>query len=306
MRCIVTGGAGFIGSNLVDKLIDDGHEVIIFDNYSTGKKENVNPKAKFFLVDISHQPSFEHKTMKDIMSGVDVVFHLAAKARVQPSIENPIEYHNTNVNGTLNMLDACRRYGVKRFIFSSSSSVYGDVEQLPTPEEHELNPMSPYALHKLQGEQYCKLFSELYDLETVCLRYFNVYGERQNTEGAYCLVMGIFAGQLLKGEPMTINGDGENRRDFTYVGDVVDANIRCMDYPLELNGDVFNIGNGDNRSVNQIANLLSEDGDRINREPVIEPKETLANNSKAKKMLGWKPTNKIEDWIIDYKEEMGL
>ena len=166
--------------------------------------------------------------------------------------------------------------------------------------------MSPYALHKLQGEQYCKLFSELYDLETVCLRYFNVYGERQNTEGAYCLVMGIFAGQLLKGEPMTINGDGENRRDFTYVGDVVDANIRCMDYPLELNGEVFNIGNGDNRSVNQIANLLSRDGDRINREPVIEPKETLANNSKAKKMLGWKPTNKIEDWIVKYKEEIGL
>ena len=306
MRCLVTGGAGFIGSNLVDKLIDDGHEVIIFDNYSTGKKENVNPKAKFFLVDISHQPSFKDKTMEEIMTGVDVVFHLAALARVQPSIENPIEYHNTNVNGTLNMLDACRRYGVKRFIFSSSSSVYGDVEQLPTPEEHELNPMSPYALHKLQGEQYCKLFSELYDLETVCLRYFNVYGERQNTEGAYCLVMGIFAGQLLKGEPMTINGDGENRRDFTYVGDVVDANIRCMDYPLELNGEAFNIGNGDNRSVNQIANLLSEDGDRINKESVIEPKETLANNSKAKKILGWKPTNKIENWIIDYKEEMGL
>ena len=304
MRCIVTGGAGFIGSNLVDKLIDDGHEVIIFDNYSTGKKENVNPKAKFFLVDISHQPSFEHKTMKDIMSGVDVVFHLAAKARVQPSIENPIEYHNTNVNGTLNMLDACRRYGVKRFIFSSSSSVYGDVEQLPTPEEHELNPMSPYALHKLQGEQYCKLFSELYDLETVCLRYFNVYGERQNTEGAYCLVMGIFAGQLLKGEPMTINGDGENRRDFTYVGDVVDANIRCMDYPLELNGDVFNIGNGDNRSVNQIATMMG--GSRMHIEPVIEPKETLANNSKAKRVLGWETTTKIEDWIKTYKEKMGL
>tara|TARA_B100001094_G_scaffold314335_1_gene353073 strand:- start:91 stop:1014 length:924 start_codon:yes stop_codon:yes gene_type:complete len=307
MRCIVTGGAGFIGSNLVDKLIDDGHEVIIFDNYSTGKKENVNPKAKFFLVDISHQPSFEHKTMKDIMSGVDVVFHLAAKARVQPSIENPIEYHNTNVNGTLNMLDACRRYGVKRFIFSSSSSVYGDVEQLPTPEEQELNPMSPYALHKLQGEQYCKLFSELYDLETVCLRYFNVYGERQNTEGAYCLVMGIFAGQLLNGEPMTINGDGENRRDFTYVGDVVDANIRCAtNLGVEFNGEAFNIGNGDNRSVNQIANLLSEDGDRVNRAPVIEPKETLADNSKAKRVLGWKPTNKIEDWIVKYKEEIGL
>ena len=231
---------------------------------------------------------------------------MAALARVQPSIENPIEYHNANVNGTLNLLKASVDYGVKRFVFSSSSSVYGNVEQLPTPEEHELNPISPYALHKLIGEQYCKLFSELYDLETVCLRYFNVYGERQNTEGAYCLVMGIFAGQLLRGEPMTINGDGENRRDFTYVGDVVDANVRCMDYSSELNGDVFNIGNGDNRSVNQIANMLSENGDRVNRPPVIEPKETLADNSKAREFLGWKPTNKIEDWIVKYKEEIGL
>ena len=118
--------------------------------------------------------------------------------------------------------------------------------------------------------------------------------------------MGIFAGQLLRGEPMTINGDGENRRDFTYVGDVVDANVRCMDYSSELNGDVFNIGNGDNRSVNQIANMLSENGDRVNRPPVIEPKETLADNSKAREFLGWKPTNKIEDWIVKYKEEIGL
>jgi len=299
---IVTGGAGFIGSNLVDKLINDGHEVHIIDDLSTGKKENINPKAHFHRRDITLMSNFS------MFEDIDVVFHLAALARVQPSIENPIEYHNTNVNGTLNLLKACVDYGVKRFVFSSSSSVYGDVDEknLPTSEVSELSPMSPYALHKLIGEQYCKLFSELYDLETVCLRYFNVYGERQNTEGAYCLVMGIFAGQLLRGEPMTINGDGENRRDFTYVGDVVDANMRCMDYPLELNGDVFNIGNGDNRSVNQIADLLSEDGDRINRQPVIEPKETLADNSKAKKVLGWKPTNKIEDWIVKYKEEIGL
>tara|TARA_Y100000996_G_C22557771_1_gene656225 strand:- start:741 stop:1652 length:912 start_codon:yes stop_codon:yes gene_type:complete len=303
MKCLVTGGAGFIGSNLVDELIKQGNEVIIVDNLSTGKKENINPKAKFYNKDIIQmRRSSDFHMFED----VDVVFHLAALARVQPSIENPIEYHDANVNGTLNLLKASVDYGVKRFVFSSSSSVYGNVEQLPTPEEHELNPISPYALHKLIGEQYCKLFSELYDLETVCLRYFNVYGERQNTEGAYCLVMGIFAGQLLRGEPMTINGDGENRRDFTYVGDVVDANIRCSTSDKVGNGDIFNIGNGDNRSVNQISNLLSESGDRINRAPVIEPKETLADNSKAKKVLGWKPTNKIEDWIIKYKEEMGL
>ena len=306
MRCVVTGGAGFIGSNLVDKLIDDGHEVIIFDNYSTGKKENINPKAKFFLVDISHQPSFENKTMKDVMTGVDVVFHLAALARVQPSIENPIEYHNTNVNGTLNLLKACVDYDVKRFVFSSSSSVYGDVEEkdLPTSEDANLNPMSPYAIHKLIGEQYCKLFSELYGLETVCLRYFNVYGERQPIEGAYTLVMGVFAQQLLNGKPMTIRGDGEQRRDFTYVGDVVDANIRCMDYPLELNGDVFNIGNSDNKSVNQIADMMS--GSRTHIEPVIEPRATLANNSKVKRVLSWKPTEDLEKWISKWVKSLGL
>tara|TARA_A100001201_G_C4092683_1_gene202658 strand:+ start:72 stop:992 length:921 start_codon:yes stop_codon:yes gene_type:complete len=306
MRAIVTGGAGFIGSNLVDRLIDDGHEVIIFDNYSTGKKENINPKAKFFLVDISHQPSFTHPTMKDIMTGVDVVFHLAAKARVQPSIDEPIEFHNTNVNGTLNMLDACKRYGVKRFVFSSSSSVYGDVkeEDLPTSEDKDLNPMSPYALHKLQGEQYCKMFSELYGIETVCLRYFNVYGERQATEGAYCLVMGIFAKQLLQGKPMTINGDGEQVRDFTYVGDVVEANVKCATIDKNWSGDVINIGNGEGYSVNKVAELLG--GDKVHNPPVIEPKMTKADNSKARKLLSWKPTQDFEEWVKGWKKELGL
>jgi len=306
MRCIVTGGAGFIGSNLVDKLIDEGHEVIIFDNLSTGQQKNINPKAKFFLIDIAHQPYFENKTMKDIMSGVDVVFHLAALARVQPSIENPIEYHNTNINGTLNMLDACRKYGVKRFVFSSSSSVYGDVreEDLPTSENSELNPMSPYALHKLVGEQYCKLYSELYGLETVSLRYFNVYGERQPIEGAYTLVMGVFAQQRLNGEKMTIRGDGEQRRDFTYVGDVVDANIKCMEYPLELNGDILNVGNGDNKSVNDIADLIG--GERVNLEPVIEPRVTLADNTKIKKLLDWKPTQDLNQWVKKWVKDLGI
>ena len=300
MRALVTGGAGFIGSNLVDRLINDGHEVVIVDNMSTGKDENINPKAEIWCVDIADVD----EDWDEIFEGVDVVFHTAAKARVQPSIKNPVEFDKTNVGGLINMLDCSRRLGVKRFIYSSSSSVYGNVETTPTPESHKLNPISPYALQKLIGEQYCKLFSELYGLETVCLRYFNVYGERQLLEGAYCLVMGIFARQKLLGEPMTIRGDGEQRRDFTYVGDVVDANVRCMDYPLELNGDVFNIGNGDNRSVNQIADMIG--GSRVNVEPVIEPKETLADNNKAKKILNWNPTTKIEEWMKTYGEELGL
>jgi len=302
MKCLVTGGAGFIGSNLVDRLLDDGHKVVVVDDLSTGDYDNLDERISFNQMDIGLPTAVPY--LKLLMKDIDVVFHLAAKARVQPSIENPVEFHNTNVNGTLNLLVAARDVGVKRFVYSSSSSVYGNVETTPTPESHKLNPMSPYALQKLIGEQYCKLFSELYGLETVCLRYFNVYGERQLLEGAYCLVMGIFAQQRLNGEPMTIRGDGEQRRDFTYVGDVVDANVRCMDYPLELNGEAFNIGNGDNRSVNQIANLIG--GDRVNVEPVIEPRETLANNDKAKKVLGWSPTNKIENWIIKYKEEIGL
>ena len=272
------------------------------NDYSS--QESVSPYISAVVATTNDQPDTRAVHMKgtsaDVtltVNDVDVVFHLAALARVQPSIENPIEFHNTNVNGTLNLLKACVDCDVKRFVFSSSSSVYGDVKEkdLPTSEDANLNPMSPYALHKLVGEQYCKLFSELYDLETVCLRYFNVYGERQPIEGAYTLVMGVFAQQLLNGKPMTIRGDGEQRRDFTYVGDVVDANIKCMDYPLELNGDVFNIGNSDNKSVNQIADIMG--GSRTHIEPVIEPRVTLADNSKVKRVLSWKPTEDLEKWI---------
>ena len=300
MRCLVTGGAGFIGSNLVNRLIKDGHDVIIVDDLSTGDGDKIHPKAKAWIMDISDV----NEDWEEIFDNVDVVFHTAAKARVQPSIKNPMEFNNVNVSGTLNMLKCCVDYGVHRFIYSSSSSVYGNVEQLPTPEEHKLNPMSPYALQKLIGEQYCKLYSELHGLETVCLRYFNVYGNGMSLEGAYKLVIPIFTEQMLRGAPMTIRGDGEQRRDFTYVDDVVDANIRCMDYPLELNGESFNIGNGDNRSVSQLADMMG--GSRMHVEPVIEPKETLADNSKAKRILGWETTTKIEDWIKTYKEKIGL
>ena len=306
----VTGGAGFIGSNLVDALIDEGHEVVVIDSLVSGKGENLNPKAEFILADINgcrqgtHPLSSYREKVEDAIKGSDAIFHLAALARVQPSIEDPVAFNDTNVNGTLNMLVIAQKLGIKRFVYSASSSAYGDAEVLPTPESHPINPLSPYGLQKLIGEQYCKVFSICYGLETVCLRYFNVFGERQSLDGAYSLVTGIFASQRLKGEPMTIVGDGEQRRDFTYVGDVVRANILASESSKVGSGDVINIGNGDNRSVNQLANLVG--GPRINIESRLEPTETLADNTKAKELLGWSPTMSIEDWMPSYKKELGL
>ena len=214
----------------------------------------------------------------------------------------------------LNVLKASVDHKVKRFVFTSSSAIYGEAET-PTTEDSPTNPMSPYALHKLIGEQYCKLFSELYGLETICLRYFNVYGERQAIEGAYSLVMGIFIDQILNKKPLTINGNGKQRRDFTYVGDVVDANIKAaneIQLMISLKGDIFNIGNGSNRSVNELAVMMvglpNHAGayPRIHRTPVIEPEETLADNSKAWEVLRWAPSTTVEEWFKKNKENLGL
>ena len=302
MKYVVVGGAGFIGSNIVDKLVEQNHEVVIIDNLSTGKMENVNPKASVEYIDISNVN--ECPNMVEIMSGADALFLLAAKARVQPSIENPVEYETNNTIGTLNVLKCASDAGVRRVVYSASSSAYGNTEKLPSKESDPINPLSPYGAQKYYGEVMCKMFSEVYGLETVSLRYFNIYGERQNVGGAYAMVIGIFADQKLRGEVMTINGDGEQRRDFTYVGDVVNANILASQSEKVGNGEVINIGNGDNRSINDIADMIG--GERIHREPVIEPKETLADNSLAEKLLGWKPTQNIEDWVPGYKKELGL
>ena len=302
MKYVVVGGAGFIGSHIVDKLVEQNHEVIIIDNLSTGKMENVNPKASVEYIDISNVN--ECPNMVEIMSGADALFLLAAKARVQPSIENPVEYETNNTIGTLNVLKCASDAGVRRVVYSASSSAYGNTEKLPSKESDPVNPLSPYGAQKYYGEVMCKMFSEVYGLETVSLRYFNIYGERQNVGGAYAMVIGIFVDQLLNGKPMTIRGDGEQRRDFTYVGDVVNANILASQSENVGNGEVINIGNGDNRSINDIADMIG--GERIHREPVIEPKETLADNSLAEKLLGWKPTQNIEDWVPGYKKELGL
>lgn len=298
MKCLVTGGAGFIGSNLVDRLLSEGHQVIIIDNLSTGKRENINPLAEFCKVDIISPDA--SKAFK----GVDVVFHTAAKARVQPSIEDPLLFNKINVEGTLNMLKLSVDNGVRRFIYSASSSAYGNTNKMPEVETDPTDPLSPYGVQKLVGEIYCTMFSKIYNIETVSLRYFNVYGERQSLQGAYCLVMGIFAQQRLNNKPMTIRGDGEQRRDFTYVGDIVDANYRAAVSDKVGNGEVINIGNGDNRSINQLADMIG--GPRIHTDPVIEPDCTLADNAKARELLGWEPTVEIEDWIENYKKDLGL
>jgi UDP-glucose 4-epimerase len=300
-KAIVTGGAGFIGSNLVDKLIDMGVEVHIIDDLSTGFEKNINPKAIFHKIDISTlNPDLAWYEFKD----TDVVFHLAALARVQPSIKDPIPFDKVNIGGTLRMLKLAHNLKVKRFIYSASSSCYGDATKFPTPEEHSTNPLSPYGLQKYVGEQYCKMFSQVYNLDTVSLRYFNVYGERMSLEGAYKLAIPIFANQILNGKPLTINNDGEQRRDFTYVGDVVNANILAATNPEDLKGEAFNIGNGDNYTVNELADMLG--GKKSYGNKVIEPFQTLADNSKALLILDWDPKGDLPTWIKKYKQKLGI
>ena len=290
-NCLVTGGAGFIGSHLVTKLIEDGNYVRVIDDLSTGDRYNLHPQAEFYHIDISQNSFF------DMFQDIDIVFHLAAFPRVEPSIQDPVKSDRINVGGTINVLKACVDYGVKRLVFTSSSAVYGEAET-PTTEEHPTNPMSPYAMNKLIGEQYCKLFSDLYKLQTVCLRYSNAYGEGQPEEGAYCNVMGIFKNQKLQGLPMTIVGDGEQRRDFIHVNDIVSANIDVgFTNKISFLGDVFNVGYGNNYSVNEIAELIG--GDKTNIEPRIEPRETLLDSDKLKSMFGWKPTVDLKKWLKD-------
>ena len=297
MKILVTGGAGFIGSNLVDKLIEKGHDVVVIDNLSTGKKENLNPKCTFLQLDLA---TVYPEILDEAMKNVNYVFHLAAKARVQPSIAEPVLFNEHNVTATLKLLDSARKARtVKRVIFSSSSSVYGNSTVLPLEENLSTNPISPYALQKLIGEQYCQLYSRVYGLDSVCLRYFNVYGNRQPVSGAYCTVLGIFTRQHIAGEALTITNDGEQKRDFTNVSDVVDANIRAMEANpnIKFNGQCFNIGYGRSVSINEIASYFGGEKKYIGN--VLEPKETLADNHKARVHLGWEPKVAISKEYVD-------
>ena len=292
-KVVVTGGAGFIGSHLVDRLINDGVQVSIIDDFSTGKVENINPAAYCWKQDIS---TVDVEDLAEYMKDVDVVFHLAAKTAVQESIANPQMYNHINVGGTLKVLEACRISKIPKFVLSSTSAIYGDTTT-PTSESNKNNPMSPYAITKLICEEYCKLYSKIYGLETVCLRYFNAYGNRMNNDGGYKLVMPIFKQQLLNNEPLTINNNGEQRRDFIHVDDIVNANI-LVATKSGLNGEIFNVGSGKNYSINEIADMFG--GEKKYGNKVMEPFETLADTSKIDLDLGWRAEKDMGDWIIEY------
>jgi UDP-glucose 4-epimerase len=304
MQLLVTGGAGFIGSHLADKLLELGHEVTVIDDFSLGKKENLQNNKNLKIIKKSICDNLDDVFKEKI----DAVFHLAALPRVQFSIKNPIETHNANVNGTLNLLDTCKKFNVKRFIFSSSSAVYGDQKTLPLKEDMKPNPMSPYALHKLVGEYYCRLYSLLYGLEAISLRYFNVFGPRLNPEGDYACLIPKFINLIKKGVRPTIYGNGTKTRDFTFVSDAVEANILAFKTGNKDSfGQVFNVGSGKNISVNDVTKLILKFTNRsikpIYGPEVIEPEHTLADISKIKNSLSWYSKTSFEEGLqktIDY------
>jgi len=290
-KIIVTGGAGFIGSNLTDALIEKGHDVLIIDNLSTGRKENINPKANFFEADLR-----DFDKIRPLFENIDFVFHEAALPRIPLSIEKPIESNDINIKGTLNVLVASKEAGVKRVIYAASSSALGGNAKLPMKEDGLCQPLNPYALQKYVGELYCKIFSDIYALPTVSLRYFNVYGPRQPREGSYVPVIGIFLTQKSRGEKLTITGDGEQTRDFTHVFDVVRANILAMGRDTVGKGEVINIGAGTNYSINEIAKMVGGEVTYIPLPPG-EMRDTLADISRAKELLGWEPKVTLEEGI---------
>ncbi len=294
-KIIVTGGAGFIGSHIVDMLIERGYEVHIVDNMSAGEKANINPKAIMHEVDIR-----DYEKLFPIFEGVEYVFHHAAFPQVEYSIRNPIETNEINVNGLLNVLEACRVNKVKRLMFASSSAVYGDQEILPLIETMDPNPLSPYGAHKYIGEIYCKLYSTIYGVETVSFRYMNVFGPRQSATGSYASVIPRFIEFKKQNQPMTIVGDGEQTRNFVHVSDVVNANLLAMESDKVGNGEVINIGSEDQYSVNKIAELLG--GESVHIEPRIEPRASSADNTRARELLGWEPKVALEEGLEELKK----
>ena len=294
MKSLVTGGAGFIGSHIVDKLIELGSEVVVIDNESAESNGQFywNDKAQNYKYDIC-----DYEKTRQLYENIDYVFHLAAEARIQPAIQNPLLSVKTNVLGTATVLQCAREAGVKKVIYSSSSSGYGH-NKTPNNEGQLDDCLNPYSVSKISGEKLCSMYTKLFGLKTIIFRYFNVYGERQPLKGQYAPVVGIFLRQRSEGNPLTIIGDGEQRRDFTHFSDVVSANILAatIDVDGKYYGQLYNVGPGKNYSINEIANAISEN--QINIPPRIgESRETLANNEKIKTVFGWEPKVNLMEWI---------
>lgn len=290
----MTGGAGFIASHLVDRLLAEGHSVRVLDNFSTGRPENLahlarDPRLSLERVDISSEPR-----LQSLLAGADWVFHLAALADIVPSMERPMDYHRANVDGTVAMLEAARHAGVGRFLYAASSSCYGIPDAYPTPETAPARPQYPYALTKLIGEQCVLHWSQLYRLPAISLRLFNVYGPRSRTAGTYGAVFGVFLAQKLKGLPFTVVGDGTQSRDFTFVADVADAFVTAAQSTIA--GEVFNVGTGAPVSVNRLVELLKGDVVHVPKRPG-EPDCTHADIGKIQRRLGWRPKVSIEEGV---------
>jgi len=304
-RVIVTGGDGFIGSHLVERLLKEGHEVIVLDNYSTGRPENLanfrdNTRLQVRQVDIA-----DHGTIQPFFKGIEWAFHLAALADIVPSIQQPYAYHRANVEGTVAVLEAARSAGVKRFIYVASSTCYGIPDKYPTLETAPARPMFPYALTKYIAEQYVMHWHQLYKLPCLSLRFFNVYGPRSRTSGTYGAVFGVFLAQKLAGKPFTVVGDGKQTRDFTFVTDAVEALISAAE--SSLTGRAFNAGSGNTYSVKRLVELLGNEAGvvYVPKRPG-EPDCTLADISRIKTELGWTPRVSLEEGVqillenIDY------
>jgi UDP-glucose 4-epimerase len=303
-QCVVTGGAGFIGSHLVERLLADGHSVTVLDNLSTGRMENLAPVARHPRLTVHRVDVSDGSAIAPFFSSVDWVFHLAALADIVPSMQRPLDYHRANVDGTAGVVEASRLAGVRRFVYAASSSCYGVPDRTPTPETAELRPQYPYALTKLLGEQIVLHWAQVYGLPSLSLRLFNVFGPRARTSGTYGAVFGVFLAQKVAGRPFTVVGDGTQTRDFTFVTDVAAAFVAAAASPVS--GEIFNVGSSGTYSVNRLVELLGGDVVHIPKRPG-EPDCTFADITKIRRELGWEPRvpfeagvrtmlERIDDW----------
>ena len=295
MKILVTGGAGFIGSNIVDAYLAAGHEVFVLDDLSSGSLDNLSQKAKFFQMDI-RDPKVEKIFVENKF---DVMNHLAAQMDVRKSVADPVFDSTVNVTGTLNLLENCRKHGVKKVIFSSTGgAIYGEQDYFPADENHPTRPLSPYGIAKLAVEKYLFFYNAVHTMDYVVLRYANVYGPRQNPHGE-AGVVAIFSSKLLNGEEPVINGDGSQTRDYTFVGDVVSANVLALDYPKS---DIFNIGTGRETDVNALYTKLrnavgSSAPEKHGPAKAGEQLRSVIDYSKARKILGWEPRVGLDEGI---------